>query len=293
MTKFGDLVFAGLTSGGIYAVFALCFTVLFRTSGILNLAIGDFAMLGALGVDLLVRVEGWPVAGAIAFDLLLVGLFCWLYDWIVLRAALEGRRAQEAAIVIFFFTLALSFFIEGVSQHLFGTDVHSAPTLWAGNALGIGSVHIQRAGILVIGVALVTGIGFASFFKFSLNGKAMASCGENALGARIVGVRQPRFRRLMFLAMGLLAAVFGIIGSPITGYVYTSGATLTFLGLAASAFAGFNRPGRAVVAGLVIGLAEAFLGGYVSSQYQDTLLYVVMVAAILARPQLIGNPLGT
>lgn len=292
MIKFGDLVFAGLTSGGIYAVFALCFTVLFRTSGILNLAIGDFAMLGALGVDLLYRVEGWNVVGAIAFDLLLVGLFAYLYDWAVLRSALEGRRAQEAAIVIFFFTLALSFFIEGTAQHLFGTDVHSAPTLWAGNALSIRGVHVQRAGVLVIAVALVTGIGFAAYFRFSLNGKALAACGENAFGARIVGVKQRSFRRGMFVAMGVLAAVFGIIESPITGYVYTSGATLTFLGLAAAAFASFNRPGRAVVAGLAIGLAEAFLGGYVSSQYQDTLLYAVMVAAILARPQLIGNPLG-
>jgi branched-subunit amino acid ABC-type transport system permease component len=293
VTKFGDLVFAGLTSGGIYAVFALCFTVLFRTSGILNLAIGDFAMLGALGTDLLVRVEGWNVAGAIAFDLLLVGLFAYLYDFIVLRTALEGRRAQEAAIVIFFFTLALSFFIEGVAQHLFGTDVHSAPTLWAGNALSVGGVHIQRAGVLVIAVALFTGVGFAAYFKFSLSGKAMAACGENALGARIVGIRQRSFRRGMFVAMGVLAAVFGIIGSPITGYVYTSGASLSLLGLIAAAFASFNRPGRAVFAGVVIGLAEAFLGGYVSSQYQDTLLFALMVVVVLAQPNLIGNPLGT
>jgi branched-chain amino acid transport system permease protein len=294
MTELGNLIFAGLVSGCIYAVLALCITTLFRTSGILNLAVGDFAMVGALGVDILVRVQGWGTVPAIAATLFLVAIFCYVYDRIVLRIALEGRRAQEALIIIFFFTFALSSFVEGASRHLFGTDVHSAPLLWKGNPLDLGGVHIQRTGLLVIMVALLAGVGFASYLRFSLNGKAMAACGEDALGSRIVGIRQPSFRRGMFVAMGMLAAIFGIIESPITGFTYTSGSSLSLFALIAAALAGFTRPGRAVIAGISIGLVEALLGGYVSSQYQDTLLFSVLVVVILTRPQLLGvNPMGS
>lgn len=289
MTTFGDLLLAGIGTGAIYAVFALCLTLLFRTSAILNLAVGDFAMLGALGVDFLTRVDGWSLGAAFVVDLLLIGAFAYIYDLAVLRTALQGSRAREAILVVFFFTFSLSFFIEGVSQHLFGTNVHSAPPLWAGNSLRLLGWNIQRPAVLLIAMAALTGIGFAAYFRYSLVGKAMAACGDNAFGAGIVGIKQPSFRRWMFVAMAMLAAIFGIVESPMTGYVFNSGASLSLLGLISAAFAGFTKPVRAVVAGLLIGIAEAMLGGYVSSQYQDALLFAVLVAVILARPQILGE----
>lgn len=294
MIKFGNLVFAGLTSGAIYAMFALCLTTLFRVSNILNLAIGDFAMLGALGVNFFANIQGWPLAASIAFVLFCVAAFAYAYDWVVLRAALEGKRAQDAVLVVFFFTFALSFFIEGTATHMFGTNVGSAPELWAGSALSFGGLHIQKAGVLVIAVAVVAGTGFAAYLRYSLNGKAMAACGENATGALVLGIKQRSFRRGMFVAMGVLAAIFGIIESPLTGYIPTTGGALGLTGVIAAAFAGFTRPGRAVVSGLVIGIAEAMLGGYVSTQYNDTILYALLIVVILYRPQLLGaaNPAG-
>ena len=73
----------------------------------------------------------------------------------------------------------------------------------------------------------------------------------------------------------MLAAVFGIIESPITGYTYLSGATISLTGFIAAAYGGFRKPGRALLAGLVIGIVEALLGGYVSAQYGDTVLYAI------------------
>ena len=64
--KFGNLVIAGLVTGSIYAVFAVCVAVWYRVCNILNLAVGDFAMVGALGVDNLYRVKGLPLPVAIA-----------------------------------------------------------------------------------------------------------------------------------------------------------------------------------------------------------------------------------
>jgi branched-chain amino acid transport system permease protein len=287
--KFGNLVIAGLVTGSIYAVFAVCVAVWYRVSNILNLAVGDFAMVGALGVDDLVRVRNWPLPAAIAVTLAVVAAFAYAYDRIVLRLAQDGRRRQEGIVITFFFTFALSFFIDGMAKVLFGTDVHAAPTLWAGNSLAIvRGLHLQRAGLLVLACALISGVMFAVYIRYTLGGKAMEACGENGLGARIAGIDTRRYRRIIFTGTAILAAIFGIIESPITGYTYLSGATISLTGFIAAAYGGFRKPGRALAAGLAIGVLEALLGGYVSAQYGDTVMYAILAAMVLAWPRAMG-----
>ena len=287
--KFGNLLIAGLVTGSIYAVFAVCVSVWYRVSNILNLAVGDFAMLGALGVDDLVRVRNWPLPAAIAITLAVVAAFGYLYDRVVLTLAQDGRRVQEGIVITFFFTFALSFFIDGVAKVLFGTDVHAAPALWSGRSLTIlTELHVERAGILVLACAVICGSMFWLYIRYTLGGKAMEACGENPLGARIVGIDTRRYRRIIFTGTAVLAAVFGIIESPITGYTYLSGATISLTGFIAAAYGGFRKPGRALLAGLVIGMVEALLGGYVSAQYGDTVLYAILAALVLAWPRGLG-----
>jgi len=287
--KFGQLVIAGLVTGSIYAVFAVCVSVWYRVSNILNLAVGDFAMLGALGVDDLVRVRNWPLPAAIAATLAVVAAFGYLYDRVVLRLAQDGRSRQEGIVITFFFTFALSFFIDGVARVLFGTDVHAAPALWSGRSLTAGSgLHAERAGILVLACAVICGSMFWLYISCTLGGKAMEACGENPLGARIAGIDTRRYRRIIFVGTAVLAAVFGIVESPITGYTYLSGATISLTGFIAAAYGGFRKPGRALLAGLVIGVTEALLGGYVSAEYGDTVLYAILAALVLTWPRALG-----
>jgi branched-chain amino acid transport system permease protein len=287
--KLGNLLIAGLVTGSIYAVFAVCVAVWYRVSNILNLAVGDFAMTGALSVDYLYRVKGWPLPLSIAVTLAVVAAFGYAYDQVVLRLAQDGRRRQEGIVITFFFTFALSFFIDGIAKILFGTDVHASPALWNGNALAIaGGLHVERAGILVLGCAVVSGLMFALYIRCTLSGKAMEASGENHLGARIVGIDTRRYRRVIFVVTAVLAAIFGIVESPITGFTYISGATISVTGFIAAAYGGFRSPGRALLAGLVIGIAEALLGGYVSAEYADTVLYAILAALVLARPRSLG-----
>ena len=287
--KFGNLLIAGIITGSIYAVFAVCVAVWYRVSNILNLAVGDFAMFGALGVDYLFRVRNWPLPAAIATTLVLVAVFGYLYDQVVLRMAQDGRRRQEGIVITFFFTFALSFFIDGVAKILFGTDVHAAPGLWNGNSLTFaGGLHIERAGILVLACAVISGLMFALYIRYTLSGKAMEACGENNLGARIVGIDTRRYRRLIFTGTAVLACIFGIVESPITGYTFLSGATISVTGFIAAAYGGFRKPGRALIAGLAVGILEALLGGYVSTEYGDTLMYAILAALVLARPRALG-----
>ena len=286
--KLGNLLIAGLISGSIYAVFAVCIAMWFRVSNILNLAVGDFAMLGALGTDHLVRVLHWPTAPAIVTVIVACGIGAYLYDKAILRLALDGRRRQEGIVITFFFTFALSFFIEGLAEVLFGTNIYAAPTLWQGNSLSWGGLHFERAGLLVLACAVVSGIAFTSYIRYTLSGKAVEASGESYVGASIVGIDTRRYRRNIFIVTGMLAAVFGILQSPLTGYAFNSGGTIGLTGFIAAAYAGYQKPGRAVLAGVSIGVVESLLGGYVSTQYNDTILYAILAAVVLIRPSALG-----
>jgi branched-chain amino acid transport system permease protein len=286
--KLGNLIIAGVVTGSIYATFAVCVAVWYRVSNILNLAVGDFAMVGALCVDSLYRVRGLPLWAAIITTLLIVSVFAWLYDIIVLRLAVDGRGRAEGIVLTFFFTFALSFFIDGVAKMAFGSDVHAAPALWSGASIAVADLHVARAGILVLACAVLIGGLFWVYIRFTLGGKALEASGENALGARIVGIDTRRYRRWIFVGTAVIAAVFGIVESPITGYTYLSGATISLTGFLAAAYGGFRKPGRALLAGLFIGVLEALLGGYVSAEYGTTVMYAILAALVLAWPRGLG-----
>jgi branched-chain amino acid transport system permease protein len=288
MSEFLNLLAAGLTSGAIYGIFGACLAVWFRVCNVLNLAVGDFAMFGAIGSAWLVQTAGLPFIVGIIVVLVGVGLTAWLFDWVVLRTAFDRGAGAHGIVGVFFYTFGLSLILEGVARAMFGTDVYGAPSIWSGPALHILDFHVQRAGVLVIGLAIVSGLILWAYLRFTVSGRAASACGESVLGSRIVGIDSAKFRRRIFIMTAVLAALFGIVESPITGYTYLSGPTLSLIGVVAAGFAAFRRPGRAVAAGLVIGVVEAMLGGYVSTSYNDVLLYAILFAIIIFRPEVLG-----
>jgi branched-chain amino acid transport system permease protein len=288
MSDFLNLLAAGLVSGAIYGIFGACLAVWFRVCNILNLAVGDFAMLGAIGTAVLVQNDHLPFAVSIVIDLVAVGIIAWLFDRLVLHFAFDRRAGAHGIVGVFFYTFGLSLVLEGVVQGTIGTNVYGAPAIWPGPAVAIADFHVQRAGLLVIGLALVSGLALWAYLRFTVSGRAASACGESALGSRIVGIDSAMFRRRIFIMTAMLAALFGIVESPLSGFTYSSGPTISLIGVVAAGFAAFRKPGRAVVAGLAIGVAEAMLGGYVSTSYDDVLLYAVLFGIIIVRPQVLG-----
>ena len=288
MSQFLNLLAAGLTSGAIYGIFGACLAVWFRVCNVLNLAVGDFAMLGAIGTAELVQLDHFPFVAGIAVDLLAVGTVAWLFDRLVLHFAFDRGTGGHGIVSVFFYTFGLSLVLEGAARALFGTDVHAAPPIWSGPALAIADFHVQRAGVLVIALAVVSGLVLWAYLHFTVSGRAASACGESVLGSRIVGINSALFRRRIFIMTAVLAALFGIVESPLTGFTYQSGPTISLIGVVAAGFAAFRKPGRAVVVGLVLGVAEAMLGGYVSTSYNDVLLYAILFAILIIQPEILG-----
>lgn len=288
MTTFTNLVVAGITSGAIYGILAAYIAIWFRVGRMMNLVVGDFAMIGAMGTATLTQDDGLPLWTALPLMIAIVVALTWAFDRGVLHFAFRTDNRTRGIVRVFFFTFGLSQVLQGLARIVFGTDVRAAPPVWSGAPFHIGGVTIQRPAIVVVVMAVMCGFGLWYYLRFTVGGIAATAAGESSLGSRVVGIDSSRFRRWIFVLTAALAGLFGIIESPLTGFVYNSGTTIDLLGVVAAGFAGFRRPGRAVIFGLAIGLVESFIGGYVNSSYNDLILYCIVLLIIVARPQVLG-----
>lgn len=291
MTDFFQLLVGVLALGAIYSLIALGFNLIFATSRLMNFAQGDLAMLGAMvGVTLAGQMKlPFPlVAVAAAAG---VGALFLLFEIGVLRS-LVRRKATLTSMVMA--TLALSLFLQGAAEILWGrleqpvpSPVHSAP-------FHLGGVVIVPHYLVVIGVTILAFGVMYYFFRRTLLGKALLATGYEPEAARLVGINPIFMVGLTFFLGGGFAALAGLVVSPITFAAPWMGLTLAVKGFAAAMIGGLGSVAGALIGGLIVGLLETFGAGYVSSAYADVFIFLSLILVLFFLPSgLLGSPLVT
>lgn len=280
MAEFTQYAIAGLSNGGIYALIALGWVLIFNVSGVLNLAQGEFLAWGGLvfawcqtstdlplGLSLLAGI-GTGVVIAVALDIV----------------AIRPVRSEDLVPIILV-TLGASFVLREVARIVFGPDALRHDYLIDGDPFIVFGAALLPATILlwvVVGIAL---LALALFFRFTVYGKAMRACSDDLAGARAVGINPARMRTLAFALSGGLAAIGGILIVSSTSMSWEGGTLIGLKGFVAAVFGGLGSYTGAVVGGVTLGLLEAFGAGYVSSEYKDAFALVLLVVLLLIRPQ--------
>ncbi|HEY4068541.1 MAG TPA: branched-chain amino acid ABC transporter permease [Burkholderiaceae bacterium] len=278
MADFMQFVFAGLTTGAIYALAALGFSLIYNASGVINFAQGDFLMLGGMVGAALLAINlpyGLAIAGAIAATVV-VGLL--LYRFAI-------KPAGDASVVsLIIITIGASIFIQGVVQVTLGKNQHVLPPFSGDAALRIAGAYVLPQSLWMFGVAALMVAACALFFRFTLLGKAMLAVAANKLAAQAVGIPATRILQLSFGLSALLGSIAGVVAAPITTTVYDIGLMLGMKGFVAATLGGLGSGTGAVVGGLLVGLLEALFAGYVSSAYKDAAPFVLIIVILLVMP---------
>ncbi|WP_076999415.1 branched-chain amino acid ABC transporter permease [Variovorax sp. KK3] len=278
MSDLPQFLFSGLTTGAVYALAALGFSLIYNASGVINFAQGDFLMLSAMVTASLIG-QGIVLPGAIAVGIavtVLVGVL--LY-----RLAIQpAGNADVVSLIII--TIGASIFIQGVVQVVLGKNQQVLPP-WSGdNPLQILGAYVLPQALWVLGTAAVLVAACAAFFKGTLTGKAMLAVASNRMAAMAVGIPARRILQLSFGLSALLGAVAGVVASPITTTVYDIGLMLGMKGFVAATLGGLGSGVGAVVGGLIVGVLEALVAGYVSSAYKDAVPFVLIIILLLVMP---------
>jgi branched-chain amino acid transport system permease protein len=274
-----QLVVSGIAQGAIYALVALSLTVVYRGTTIVNFGHGDVVMSGAFVAYALVVLNGMPFvpAAIVALGLLFALGFA------VQRGLIEPIRTGPH-IGFAMMSIAVGYVLRGVARAGWGREVLPMPRVFDVPPLFIGDVVLTGDAIVFIGtVSVFLGAFFLVLYRTRV-GQIVQAVYQSERGAALVGINVRAFHCVIWGVGAAMGAVAGVLLAPVTLLYPDLGANFLIRGFAAMTLGGFGSLSGAVAGGLLLGVAEQLLGGYVSTKLIDIAAYLVIIAVLVLRP---------
>lgn len=280
MDFFLQLLVNGISLGLLYALSALGFVMIFKSSSVLNFAHGELLAIGAFIFLVLSAWAQLPIV--LAFALTLLGSF--LLGFIIERFFLRPLIG-EALIQVIMLTVGLAFMFKGLLLFIFGGDIHSYPDfLPESMTLQWGTIQIPSVYVATFIIGIIFLVLFGFFFKYSSQGIYMRSVADNQPAALSLGVHVRRVFALSWAIAALVAAISGIILGTINGVNVHNLSGIGLKVFPVVILGGLDSIGGAILGGLIIGLLETFTGGYISTSLREIIPYIVLVFILMVKP---------
>jgi branched-chain amino acid transport system permease protein len=275
-----QLAIAGVTMGCIYALVAVGFNVVYKATGAINFAQGEWVMAGGMIASAL-HGAGWPVWIACCVAPLAVGLLGWFCNRLVLPSVL--RVGAHMSFLLTLVTIGVGLAVRSATMMTLGKEPHGLPGL-SGAVLHLGTVSVPAQALWLIGIAALFIAATHAFFEYTLTGKAMRACAAQSEAAALMGVPVHRTISWAFVLAALAGGVAGVIVTPLTFISYDAGTLLGFKGFAAAMLGGLGGLRGALLGGLLLGLMESFASGLISSHFRDVVSFACLLLVLFIRP---------
>ena len=280
MEFFFQILINGLSIGFLYALAALGFVMIFKSSSVLNFAHGELMAIGAFVFLVLSTWAKLPIW--LAFLITLAGSFA--LGFIIERFFLRPLIG-EALIEVIMLTVGLAIMFKGLMLFIFGGDIHSyveflpqALTFHWG-AIEVPGVYVAT---FIVGLIFLGLFGF--FFKYSSQGIYMRSVADNQPAAMALGVHVRRVFAMSWAIAALVCAMSGIVFGIINGINVHEVSAIGLKVFPVVILGGLDSIGGAILGGIIIGLLETFTGGYISSGLREVIPYIVLIIILLIKP---------
>lgn len=284
-----QLLESGLTIGLIYGLVGLGFVTIYRTSGVVNFAQGEFVMLGGMMSYQMWTAWHWPYGLSMLATVIAVGIVGALM-YVAVIAPL--RRRQANTIILVMATIGVSFLIQAISTRLWTAYPIFGPIFSSTATISAGDVAIGTQDLWTIGVAAVLVAGLFYLTSYTRVGKAMTATATEPLAAGYAGIRTGSMICLAFVISAVMGAIAGAVVSPIVPITTTTGSSLAIMGFVAAVLGGWGKPVGAVVGGIVLGIVETLAGGFIQAGYKSAVGLVVLLLVLYFKPSgLLGSSL--
>ena len=279
MTLFSQIIqyaISGITSGSIYAVMGICWSLVYLITKVLNFTSGEFVMLGGM------LTWGFHQGGFGLFTASILAIACTIVVAILLeRVAIRPVR-YPSEMTYMMITIASASVIKGVILLVWGSETRSIEPFFDTKPFQLFGATITSQVLCVLGLLVIVTIGLSLFLNRTLFGKALRASAVNLTGASLMGIDISKFRLFCFGLAGALGAITGIVITPITFTGYETGMLTGLKGLVAAIVGGWTMTGT-VVAALVLGLLEGFGAGFISAGLKDVFALLVMIIFLILR----------
>ena len=280
--KFLSTLIDGLSLGGVYALIALGYTMVYGIAKMLNFAHGDIIMVGGYVIYvIMLRLGG----GAIPAVLAALAACCLLGVTVEKVAYKPLRGASPLAVLIT--AIGVSYCLESLAQIIFSSDPKTVIISDAlNNRVGIGSFSISYATLLTLGVTIVIMVALTLHIKFSKTGRAMVATSEDRGAAQLMGVNVNKIITITFAIGSVLAGVasaFYLIKTPTV--TNTMGAMPGIKAFTAAVIGGIGSIPGAMLGGILLGVLECFSNSVPAlAPYTDAIEFGILIILLLVRP---------
>ncbi len=291
MDVFLQQLINGLSLGGIYALIALGYTMVYGIIELINFAHGDIYTLGTffslatlslLGVS--GELHGLPLLGVAVLTILVSMLLCGLTGVIIERLAYRRlRNAPRLAPLIT--AIGMSFILENIMQYWKGPAPIPVPQFIPNPSFQIGPIAIAAKQILVIVLAIVMMIALQLFIYNTRMGKAMRATAQDRDAAQLMGININTTIALTFLIGSALAGAAGFVSGVYYGSTYFfNGFAAGLKAFTAAVLGGIGNLAGAMLGGFLIGLVESMTTQFISDQWSNVVVFSVLVLVLIFRP---------
>ncbi|MDQ3944590.1 MAG: branched-chain amino acid ABC transporter permease [Actinomycetota bacterium] len=278
MTQFIQLTASGLANGAILALAALGFVVIFKATGVVNFAQGQFLLIGAYLIHQFTSGWGWHWTTAVPAAIVVAVLMGMAVERLILR-----RLVGESIISVIMVTIGLAGVLQAIVLGVWGPQQFRAPAFIPRGTVSVlgASVAINR--VVAIAVAAVVFTAFAVFFRRSKQGIAMRAVADDQQAAMVQGIS---VNRIFAFSWGLAAATAvlgGMLLSQILG-VSLEIATFGVIVFPVVILGGLDSIVGTVIGGVIVGLLGQYSAGYIGPGLQQVVPFVILILILLVKP---------
>src|SRR5579875_3137197 len=266
-TIFVEQVLNGFVNGCGYALIAIGLTIVYGILSVINLAHGEIFMIGAFVAYFAYAATG-SYAAAVVGAVVVTTLFGLLIERVIFRPLNPQPRINSLVA-----SVGLSLVLSNGALWVFGGVPRYYTTPLTNDVLRIGFVSFAAQRAVIVAATLATIAALALFYRGSRLGKALRAASQDLEACSLVGIEPGRLGAVAFALGAGLAGVAGGLLSPLYTMTYDMGLLAVMKAFAV-----------VIVGGFLLGIAESLGGGFVSPAYQDTIVFLILVLALLIRP---------
>jgi branched-chain amino acid transport system permease protein len=273
-------ILSGLAIGGIYALVALGFHIMWSAARAVNFAHGDTLMLGAvltvMGLD-----AGLPLSVAAALSIAASCVFGVLLE----RFAVRPFAKSATSIGWLLTTIAVGIMLEALVTMRFGGFSRPLPSPGVAHAISVFGAGVYPQELLIPAFALTVMVAFLWMQRRTLIGRAMQAVAFDRNAAALMGINVNRVFSFSFGLASMLGGAAGILIAPVTQASATMGLILGLKGFAVAIIGGITSAPGVVIAGLAFGVVEKFVEGYISTAAREIVGFGLTIIVLLLFPQ--------
>lgn len=278
MDQFVQLTVTGLANGAILALAALGFVLIYKATGVINFAQGEFMLVGAYVIFAAMVTYSLHWSMAVAIALLVAVLLGVGVERLILRP-LVGQPIISVIMV----TIGLALFLRSAVQIVFGTRAQRFPEFIPRGTVNILGATVPQNRLWGIGLAAVALGAFTLFFQHSRDGVAMRAVADDQQAALTMGISVRRVFAMSWALAGVTAVIGGMLVANLIG-VSAGIVSFGLLVFPVVILGGLDSIPGAMLGGAIIGLLITYTGGYVGGGLQSVIPYVILVFILMVKP---------